>query len=79
MQRKCVKGLESRLAAKNEENTTLSRNLDQMETAHKQIIDKHRYALGRAVKKCGVAIVFSGFSDQIIHIATLRSNPSWTI
>jgi hypothetical protein len=56
-----------------------SRDLVRMESAHKQAVDRHRDALGKAAKKCGVTMVFLKFADRIAHIAIPRSNPSWTI
>ncbi|KAG8221164.1 hypothetical protein J3R82DRAFT_2715 [Butyriboletus roseoflavus] len=53
-QREHITDLESRLAAKNEENATLSRNLSQIETTHQQVMNKHRDALGRAAKNYSV-------------------------
>ncbi|KAF8448739.1 hypothetical protein L210DRAFT_3756622 [Boletus edulis BED1] len=49
-QREYITDLESQVVARNEVNTTLSRNLSQMETAHKQAMDKFRDALGRTTK-----------------------------
>lgn len=79
VQREYITDLESRLAAKNEENTTLSRDFTRMETMYKQAMDKHRDALGRAAKKCGMAVVSSTLSDRTTQTATLCSNPTWTI
>lgn len=79
VQRDYIKDLESRLAAEDEENAVLSRKLAQMETAHKQTMERNRDALFRAAKKYGVVAGFLKQSDPITRVASPRSNPSWTI
>ena len=79
MQREHTTVLESQLAAKNEESATLIMDLARMHTTHKQAVNKYRDALGKAAKKCGVAVVFLRLADRITHVATPRSNPSWTV
>lgn len=79
MQREYTTDLESRLATKSEESAMLSRDLVRMESAQKQAVDRYRDALGKAAKKCGVAVFFLKFADWIAPVATPLSNPSWTI
>ncbi|KAG9313269.1 hypothetical protein JVU11DRAFT_6735 [Chiua virens] len=56
-QREYIADLESRLVVKNEQYATLSKNFVRIENAHKQTMEKNRDALGRASKKCEIAVV----------------------